>query len=67
MGAAPGLSLKGIQYRDKALFVSIGGSDLQQLELLRAWFEKNSGAHLEVQSANSCADGVDIRIKVSGG
>lgn len=66
LNAAPGLNLKGIQYRENALFVSLGGSDLQQLELLRGWFEQNGGARLEVQSANSGSEGVDIRIKVSG-
>lgn len=64
--AAPGLSVQALQYREGALFASLGGSDLQQLETLRAWFEAGSrGATLEVQSANSGSDGVQIRIKLT--
>lgn len=65
MSAAPGLNLKGIQYRENALFVSLGGSDQQQLDLLSTWFEQNGGARFEVQSRNSGSEGVDIRVKLS--
>lgn len=64
--AAPGLTVQALQYREGALFASLGGSDLQQLETLRAWFAAGSrGASLEVQSANSGSEGVQIRIKLT--
>lgn len=65
LAAAPGLRLQTLQFRDGALFVSLGGSDLQQLETLRGWFTQNPRANMEVQSANSGADGVQIRLKLT--
>lgn len=66
MASAQGLNLQSLQFRDGALFVSLGGSDLQQLESLRNWFAQGSrAAQMEVQSANSGADGVQIRLKLT--
>lgn len=61
----PGLTLQGLQYRERSLFVSLVGSDLQGLEELRAHYEQNPAVLLDVQSANSGADGVQIRLKLS--
>lgn len=61
----PGLTLQGVQYRERALFVSLVGTDLQGLEQLRAHYENHSSVLLDVQSANSGADGVQIRLKLS--
>lgn len=65
MGSASGLSVQSLQFREGALYVSLTGSDLQQLESLRGWFAQNTGAAMEVQSANSGADGVQIRLKLT--
>lgn len=65
LAATPGLKLKTLQFRDGALFLDLGGSDLQVLETLRGWFTTHAGAHLEVQSANAGEGGVQIRLKLS--
>ena len=65
LSATPGLQTQSLQFRDGALFVALGGTDLQQLETLRAWFAGHGGSKLEVQSANAGTDGVQIRIKLS--
>lgn len=65
LGAAPGLTLQGLQYRDNTLYASLTGSDLQQSELLKNWYAQNGGAHLEVQSENAGTEGVQIRIKLT--
>lgn len=63
--ATPGLVLQSLQFRDGALFVAMTGSDLQQLEALRGWFDQHHGATLEVQSANAGSEGAQIRIKLT--
>ncbi|HEY0916239.1 MAG TPA: type II secretion system protein GspL [Solimonas sp.] len=65
LAAAPGLTLQGVQYRDGALYAALGGSSLQPLETLRAWFAQPRAASLEVQSANSGSEGAQIRIKLT--
>jgi len=65
LAATPGLTLKTLQFRDGALFLDLGGSDLQVLEKLRAWFGAHGGARLDVQSANAGEGGVQIRLKLS--
>jgi general secretion pathway protein L len=65
LAEARGLNVQSLQYRDGALFVSLSGRDLQQLEVLRGWFSAARGARLEVQSANSGTEGVQIRIRLS--
>ncbi|MDB5986313.1 MAG: gspL [Nevskia sp.] len=65
LAATPGLTLKTLQFREGALFLDLGGSDLQVLEKLRAWFTAHGGAKLEVQSANAGEGGVQIRLKLS--
>lgn len=63
--ATPGLLTQTLQFRDGALFVALKGTDLQQLETLRAWFAQHHGASMEVQSANAGSEGVQIRIKLT--
>lgn len=65
MGAASGLSVQSLQFREGALFVSLTGSDLQQLESLRSWFAQHPSSALDVQSANSGGDGVQIRLRIT--
>lgn len=65
MRSAPGLAVQTLQYREGALYVGLSGSDLQMLENLRSWFSSQPAAALEVQSANSGAEGVQIRIKIT--
>lgn len=65
LGATQGLSLQVLQFHDGGLYVSLGGSDLQQLETLRGWFAQHHEANMEVQSANSGAEGVQIRLKLT--
>lgn len=65
LSATPGLNLQSVQFREGALFVSLTGTDLQQLETLRAWFGRQRSVSLDVQSANAGTDGVQIRLKLS--
>jgi general secretion pathway protein L len=65
VGAVKGLTTQSVQYREGALYVSLGGDNLQSLDKLKTWFETSRPATLEVQSANSGSDGVQIRIKLS--
>ncbi|MGH8505690.1 MAG: GspL/Epsl periplasmic domain-containing protein, partial [Stenotrophobium sp.] len=65
LSATKGLILQAVQYREGSLYVSLTGTDLQQLETLRGWFSKNAATQMEVQSANSGSDGVQIRIKLT--
>lgn len=66
LAAANGLSTQGLQFREGALYANLTGTDLQQLDVLKNWFAQNSSARLEVQSANSGSEGVQIRIKLEG-
>jgi len=61
----PGLTLRNIQFREGALFLDLSGSDLQVLEKLRAWFSSHRGAKLDVESADSNENGVQIRLKLT--
>lgn len=61
----PGLVLRNIQFREGALFLDLSGSDLQVLERLRAWFNNHRGAKLDVESADSNENGVQIRLKLT--
>lgn len=63
--AAPTLQLQSMQYREGALLLGLTGTDLAALDQLRAYFTPASGARLEVQSANSGEDGLQIRIRLS--
>lgn len=65
LSSTPGLNLQSLQFRDGALFVSLNGTDLQQLETLRGWFGRQHSVSLDVQSANAGSDGVQIRLKLS--
>lgn len=65
LAAAPGFSVQSLQFRDGALYAALGGSDLQQLEALRGWFNTPRAASLEVQSANSGSEGAQVRIKLT--
>jgi general secretion pathway protein L len=65
LAATPGLNLQSVQFREGALFVGLTGTDLQQLETLRAWFGRQHSISLDVQSANAGTDGVQIRLKLS--
>jgi general secretion pathway protein L len=65
VGAVPGLRLDAVQYRDAALYASMSAGSLQSLEQLKAWFDSPRPARLEVQSANSGQQGVQLRIKLT--
>ncbi len=58
------LKVEGVQFRDRALYISLSGSDLQALEKLRAEFSKVDSLALDVQSAQAGTEGVQIRLKV---
>lgn len=58
------LKLDAINFREGALYLSLSGSDLQALEVLRAEFEPIQSLKLDVQSAQAGSDGVQIRLKV---
>lgn len=61
----PGLTLRNIQFREGALFLDLSGTDLQVLERLRGWFNNHRGAKLDVESADSNENGVQIRLKLT--
>lgn len=61
----PGLDLQEIQFRDGALYLALTGKELSVLEKIRDWFAKQPSAVLDVQSADSGADGVQIRLKIT--
>ncbi|ULQ46246.1 type II secretion system protein GspL [Flagellatimonas centrodinii] len=63
--AVDGLQLQGLQYREGAVFASLTGNALAQLEALRGQFANRGDVTLEVQSANSGSDGVQIRIRIA--
>lgn len=63
--ATGGLKVSDLEFRDGALFVDLTGTDLQALEKLRDWFKAHPGTRMEVQTANSDGDSVQIRIKLS--
>jgi len=65
-GAAPGLEVQSLQYRDGALSLSLRGKDIQALEGLRSSFGKQPNAELEVESADAASEGVQIRARVTG-
>ncbi len=65
IAAVPGLRLDAVQYRDSALYASMSAEGLQSLEQLKAWFDSPRPARLEVQSANSGQQGVQLRIKLT--
>lgn len=64
--AAPSLQVQGMQFREGALYLSLSGTDLSALDQLKTHFAAGQGgAKLDVQSANSGENGVQIRIKLS--
>ncbi|WP_028079511.1 type II secretion system protein GspL [Solimonas soli] len=65
LAAQPGLRLQNLQYRDNTLYAGLGAANLELLERLKSWFAGARGARLEVESANSGAEGVQIRIRLS--
>jgi general secretion pathway protein L len=65
LAATPGLTLNAFEFREGALFLDLGGNDLQLLEKLRGWYSSHHGAVLEVQSADAGEGGVKIRIKLT--
>jgi general secretion pathway protein L len=65
LAATPGLSLNSFEFREGALFLDLGGNDLQLLEKLRGWYTSHHGANLEVQSADAGEGGVKIRLKLT--
>lgn len=67
LAATPGLTLKGAQFREGALYLDLSGTDLQVLERLRSWFAGHHSARLEVQTADAGESGVQIRLKLTPG
>ena len=65
LAATPGLTLNSFEFREGALFLDLGGNDLQLLEKLRGWFAGHHGANLEVQQADAGESGVKIRVKLT--
>lgn len=65
LAAVPGLKIKTLQFRDGALFAGLTATNLELLDRLKTWFGSSRGAQFSVDSANSGADGVQIRVKLS--
>lgn len=63
--AAPGLTVKAMQFHEGSLFLDLTGNDLQVLEKLRGWFASHPGVHLEVPTADSTSGGVQVRLKLT--
>lgn len=64
LNATPKLTLQDLQYHQNALFITLHGTDLGDLETLRQKFSSESGVSLEVQSANSGENGVQLRLRI---
>lgn len=62
--ATPQLSVQQLEYHQNALFISLHGSDLGDLETLRQKFSAEHGVTLQVQSANSGDNGVQLRLRI---
>lgn len=65
LAEVPGLTVQTVQFRDMALYVGFSADNLQTLEQLKGWFAAPRAGRLEVQSANSGSQGVQIRIKLT--
>ena len=65
LAANPGLSVKSLQFREGALYLSLTGSDLQAFESMRVWFESRRDARISDVQANSGTDGVQVRLKMT--
>lgn len=65
LSANPGLSLRALQFREGALYLSLTAIDLQAYERLRQWFESQREARLDPQSVNASNDGVQIQLKLT--
>ncbi len=63
--AAPGLTVKAMQFHDGSLFLDLTGNDLQVLEKMRGWFASHPGVHLDVPTADSTSGGVQVRLKLT--
>lgn len=64
-GQAGELTIRSLQYRDGALYLSLRGDNVQALEALRAGFARQAGAALSVESTEATSDGVQIRASIS--
>jgi general secretion pathway protein L len=67
LAASPGLTLKDAQFREGALYLDLGSSDLQAAEKLRAYFSTHRGATLTVQDTNAGDGAAQIRVKLAPG
>lgn len=56
-----GFQLQELQLREGALYISLIGRDIQSLEALRGYFERQPRWKFEVQSANASSEGVQVR------
>lgn len=56
-----GFQLQELQLREGALYISLVGRDIQNLEALRGYFEQQPRWKFEVQSANASSEGVQVR------
>ncbi len=56
-----GFQVQELQLREGALYLSLLGRDIQSLEALRGYFEKQVRWKFEVQSANASSEGVQVR------
>jgi general secretion pathway protein L len=65
LGAVQGLSVQSLQFREGVLTADLTASDLQRVDQLRNWFGGQNGPHLDVLAADSGAEGVKIRIKLT--
>lgn len=64
LSKTPGLQLDNLQFRERAIYLSLSGKELQALERLRGELEKDNSVRLEVQSAQAGNEGVQIRLKL---
>lgn len=65
IAAVPGLQIKTLQFREGALFAGLSATNLELLDRLKTWFAQPRDAQFSVDSANSGADGVQIRVRLS--
>lgn len=64
IAAVPGLKLEDLQFRDGALYASLSASQLNLLDPLKSWFAAGRGVAFSVDSADSGAEGVKLRVRL---
>ncbi len=67
LGSTTRTSLTGLEYHNATLELALRAPDVQTLDLMRERLANLPGLKVEVTAANSGANGIDGRLRISGG